>query len=137
VKRLLFLSAFFLLNGLHADCIEDFGTPNMFGSYEQLKHIQKEIKNNGCDFIQITWNNKTYQGDLVPRMIALDVEEGIMIRSMSAPYSKTSWEFWYGFNKSTILNDDPSDGFDLPNYTTSFDKPRLSKRLAKAFKKIK
>ena len=137
MKKLLFLTAFFFLSSVNAGCIEDLGTPSMFGSYDQLKHIQKEIKTNGCDFIQITWNNKTYQGDLARRMIALDVAEGIMIRAMLMPYSKPSWEFWYGFDKSTILNDDPSDGFDLPNYTTSFDKSRLSKELNKAFKKFK
>mgnify|MGYP001237263773 CR=1 FL=1 len=137
MKKLMLWTAFFFLSGLNADCIEDLGTPNMFGSYDQLKHIKKEIKTNGCDFIQITWNNKTYQGDLARRMIALDVVEGIMIRAMLMPYSKPSWEFWYDFDESTIINDDPSDGFDLPNYTTSFDKSRLSKELNKAFKKFK
>ena len=120
-----------------AECIEDLGTPIIFGSYEQLGHIQKEIKKNGCDFIQITYNQKTYQGNLVKKMIALDVKEGILMRSTLMPFSKPSWEFWYGFDKATILNDDPSDGFDLPNYTTSFDKSKLSKELNKAFKKFK
>ena len=123
--------------GVLGDCIEDFGTPNMFGSYEQLNHIQKEIKVNGCDFILITWNNKTFQGDKVKRMIALDVEEGIMIRTMLMPYSRPSLELWYGFNKSTVLNDDPSDGFDLPNYTTSFDESKLSSALKKALRNFK
>ena len=137
MKKLTLVMGLIASTGLWAECIEDLGTPSMFGSYDQLQHIQKEIKTNGCDFIQITWNNKTYQGDLARRMVALDVEEGIMIRAMLMPFSEPSWEFWYGFNKSTILNDDPSDGFDLPNYTTSFDKSKLSKELNKAFKKFK
>tara|TARA_A100001015_G_C14866827_1_gene662690 strand:- start:323 stop:736 length:414 start_codon:yes stop_codon:yes gene_type:complete len=126
-----------LSGSLYAGCIEDFGTPKMFGSYDQLKHIQKEIKKNNCDFVQIEWNIKTFQGDIAKKMIALDVEEGMMIRAMRNPYGNPSWEFWYGFNRASVLNDDPSDGFDLPNYTTSFDNSKLSKELRRAFKSFK
>tara|TARA_A200000113_G_C8576743_1_gene261216 strand:+ start:63 stop:464 length:402 start_codon:yes stop_codon:yes gene_type:complete len=123
--------------GLFAECIQDFGTPKMFGSYEQLKHMQKEIKKNNCDFIQIKWGTKTFQGDIVKKMIAVDIKKGVMIRATEMPYGKPSWEFWYGFDKASILNDDPSDGFDLPNYTTSFDNSKLSKKLKRAFRNFK
>ena len=46
MKKLMLLTTFFFLSGLNADCIEDLGTPNMFGSYDQLKHIQKERMSN-------------------------------------------------------------------------------------------
>ena len=136
MKKLLII-ILFLSGSLFAGCIKDFGTPKMFGSYEQLKHIQKEIKKNNCDFLQMEWNTKTFQGDIAKKMIALDVEEGILIRVMSMPFGSPSWEFWYGFDKESILSDDPSDGFDLANYTTSYDKSKLSKELRKALKSFK
>ena len=126
-----------LSGSLFAGCIEDLGTPKMFGSYEQLKHIQKEINKNNCDFVQIEWNTITFQGDTAKKMIALDVNEGMMIRAMAMPYGNPSWEFWYGFDRTSILMDDPSDGFDLPNYTTSFDNSKLSNILKRAFKSFK
>ena len=130
------LSAMLMATTTWADCIEDFGTPEFFGSYEQLQHIQVEIKSNACDFVQIFWNAQTFQGDLVKKMIALDVNAGVIMRSTVAPYSEPTWEMWYGFDKSMILNDDPSDGFDLPNYTTSLDSSKLSEELEKAFREF-
>ena len=121
-----------------AKCKEDFGTPDMFGSYEQLKHIQKEVRENDCSFIQMTWKSKTFQGAKMNRVIALDVKEGILMRARGAtPGMSASWEFWHGFTKQELMEDDPSDGFDLPNYTTSFDKSKLSKKLNKVFKKFR
>mgnify|MGYP006119821619 CR=1 FL=1 len=123
---------------LFAGCKEDFGTPERFGSYEQLQHIQKEISQNNCDFIHMNWNSKTFQGTKIKRMIVLDLKEGVMIRVRGeAAGMSSSWEFWYGFNRETVLNGDPSDGIDLPNYTTSFDRTKLSRKMNKALKRFK
>ena len=110
----------------------------MFGSYEQLQYIQNEIKKNNCSFIQMTWQTKTFQGAKMNRILALDLKEGVLMRARGAVAGmKPSWEFWYGFSTQDVLADDPSDGFDLPNYTTSFDKSKLSKKLNKVFKKFR
>ena len=133
----IFLVLIFISGSIWTKCDKDFGKPNMFGSYDQLRYIQDQIDKNDCDFMQLTWKAKTYQGNFVNKMIALDVEQGAMMRVTAMPYGKPSWEFWYGFDKSSIMKDDPSDGFDLPNYTTSFDNSKLSKKLKKALKKCK
>ncbi len=110
----------------------------MFGSYEQLRFIQTQINQYNCDFIKMSWNSKTFQGAKVRRALALDLKDGVMIRVMGASSGmKTSWEFWHGLSKETVLRDDPSDGFDLPNYTTSFDKSKFSKRISKALREFK
>lgn len=131
------MTLLFLLISMSAwgECVKDFGTPEWFGSYEQLQYIQKEIKSNRCDFVQIFWKNKAVYPLKRPlRMLAVDVSQGVMIRTRVTPWEwdRYSWELWYGFDKSMILNDDPSDGFDLPNYTVEY-KTNLRKELNKAF----
>ena len=77
MKKLVIVLLSFMNLSVIAECIEDLGVSDVFGSHEQLKHIQEEIQTNECEFIQIKWSNKTSQGDMIRRMIAHDFNDGV------------------------------------------------------------
>ena len=98
------------------ECKTDKGRlsdPFAFGSPEQLKLIQKEISR-GCDLIGI----KYQPNGTTVKFIAVDMNKQKMTRITNNSIS-LKYEGWHSFSKAQILNDDPSDGFDLPNYKTS------------------
>ena len=41
-----------------------------------------------------------------------------LTQSGSLSGMQTRWEGWTGVSRDRLLNDDPADGFDLPNYRT-------------------
>ena len=102
---------------LSKECKTDKGLltdPFAFGSTEQLKQIQKHLLE-GCDLIGILYqpNKVTYN------LLALDLKQKKIMRFTKlndGTGQKPSWEGWSGFSKKQVLDDDPADGFDLPNY---------------------
>ena len=93
---------------------------DMFGSSEQLKLLQKKIKKDKCSQLKIFWTVKDPSGLSLDKLILLDLDgNGSMLRWTKISTTKPSYEFWHGFYRDDLLKDDPNDGFDLPNYTTT------------------
>jgi hypothetical protein len=56
------------------------------------------------------------------KFLVLDGNANVLVRVTADQSGSPSWETWSDFTKNDVLNDDPADGFDLPNY--SFDNAR-------------
>ena len=125
------------------DCKLDKGVlndPFSFGSTEQLKHIQKSLLQ-GCSLIGVLYQPSSN----VYKLLVLDLAERKMMRytqTNDGSGQNPTWEGWSGFTKEQVLNDDPGDGFDLPNYksgrgnkvSTSIHSKNISKMMMELVK---
>ena len=87
--------------------------PFDFGSPEQIKHIKNELLR-GCDLIGVGYQPTP----TMVKVLVLDTNAGKMFRytMVNGDPGGPGWEGWFGFSKKQLLDDDPTDGFDLPNY---------------------
>jgi hypothetical protein len=102
------------------DCSEDKGVLNdslMFGSTEQVKRVQNSVRD-GCKFMSVKYSPIVG----ITQFLLLDMEEKKLLRIKQSA-AGTSWIGWNNFTKDQLLKDDPSDGFDLPNYRSGIDEP--------------
>ena len=103
-----------------------------FGSLEQLNFLKENVKK-GCSFLVLKYqrpNNKA--------LLILDLNSKMLFRWHDRT-SGISWESWRNFTKQQFMADDPSDGFDSPNYESSRTNQQptgknLSAKMLKALK---
>jgi hypothetical protein len=83
-----------------------------YGSAEQIKDLQTTLQS-GCEVIGRTWSPLSG----VRKFLVLDGNANVLARVTASQSGSPSWETWSDFTKRDVLNDDPADGFDLPNYS--------------------
>jgi len=95
-------------------CFRNIGTKSRFGSDEQVQTLQALAKGK-CPIVGFTF--KLSQPTRSTLVVA-DLEKGEMLRLKIDPTNRP-WEMWTGFTRDEVLEDDPSDGFDLGKFTSS------------------
>ena len=122
------LAGTFAKSTLASECFQNLGPQESFGSSEQVSAL-KVLTKTKCTVIGITASVSTP----VKRstLIVVDFEAAKMFR---LKLERSSWVSWSGFTRKQILEDDPSDGFDLPGFYGSrgSEVPTLTKNI-KAF----
>lgn len=107
-----------------ASCWIALGQPPSFGSVDQLRELAK-VDAPECETVALAWS--TTQLPNRRSVLLWDRAAAILFRVHIDPMPVgVRWEGWRGASVSAVRADDPSDGFDLPGYSSGSGRPPLS-----------
>jgi len=101
-------------------CFKALGTQKWFGSNEQLAALNKLATTN-CVVAGVTAN--VARPAKRTTLIIVDFEAAQLFR-LRLERIWPEWDSWSGFTRDQIFADDPSNGFDLPEFYQSNGSPR-------------